>query len=216
MQLETQEPISKFKNQWMGEVPYSLALEVQSQLVDKVLTTSQSFILGLEHPKVITLGKRGDIHTDLKCSMHDLESLNYQYYRVDRGGHATLHNPGQLVIYPVLPLEKYNLSVRDFVCKIQKATQALLESYGIRTFHEDKDPGLYTENGKIAFFGIRIQKGISYHGLSINVSNSLEDFEVIKSCGKDQELFDRVNFYRPNATSHELFQKWCEIFEKII
>ncbi len=201
---------------WLGKVPYAVALEFQSELVVQALETQEAFLLGLEHPKVVTLGKRGDLDQDLKLSVQDLESLNFQYYRVDRGGHATLHSPGQLVIYPIVPLERFNISIRDFVCKMQKATQELLQIYGIETFQEERDPGLYTKNGKIAFFGIRIQKGITYHGLSLNVSNNLEDFDMIRSCGKDVETFDRVSFYNPNASSHELFEKWCEIFRKII
>lgn len=206
----------KFQAKWLGTIPYSIGLELQQELVETSIQKQKSYIIGLEHPKVVTLGRRASFEADIKVSPEDLDSLNYQYYRVERGGHATLHNPGQLVVYPILSLEKHGLTVRDYVCLLQKTTQKLLQEVGIESEWRDQNPGLYTSKGKIAFFGIRIKKGTTYHGLSLNVSNELEDFFVIKSCGKDSEIFDKVSLYDPNASCQNLFEKWCELFNKIL
>lgn len=162
----------------------------------------------MEHPSVITLGKRADPKEEIKINVDSLEDLNIQYYKIDRGGHATLHSPGQLVIYPILKLSEHNLSVRDYLCTLQRATIQFFKSLGIETHAKEDSPGIYTEKGKIAFFGIRVQKGVTYHGLSINVFNETEDFSLIRSCGTNQEKFDKIKDYGVDDSLESLFQKW--------
>lgn len=199
----------------MGTVPYSVALELQHNLADKIESNLQSStILGVEHPSVITLGKRADPQEEIKVAVDVLEDLNIQYYKIDRGGHATLHSPGQLVIYPVLKLSDYNLSVRDYLCLLQKTTLEFLQQNGIQAFAKENSPGIYTEKGKIAFFGIRVRKGVAFHGLAINVSNKIEDFSLIRSCGMNSENFDKMNFYGVSTSLEKLFHQWIEIWNQ--
>lgn len=168
----------------------------------------------MEHPSVITLGKRANPEVEIKTSLETLEDLNIQCYKVDRGGFATLHSPGQLVVYPIFKLSDYNLTVRSYLCLLQKTTQEFFERFGIKTFTKDNSPGLYTDNGKIAFFGIRVQKGVTFHGLSINVSNEIEDFALIKSCGTSSEKFDLMKSYGVCNPLEELYTEWVNIFLK--
>ncbi|MES2768310.1 MAG: lipoyl(octanoyl) transferase LipB [Bdellovibrionota bacterium] len=169
-------------------------------------------ILGVEHPSVITLGKRAEPSEEIKITLDSLEDLNIQYYKVDRGGHATLHSPGQLVIYPILNLSEYGLTVRDYLCALQKSTIAFFDQLGIKTFAKEDSPGIYTKKGKIAFFGIRVKKGIAFHGLAINVSNDTEDFSLIRSCGASLETFDRVADHGVKMPLADLYSRWTDAF----
>lgn len=201
----------------MGTVPYSVALELQHQLVDHIELNSKSMtILGVEHPSVITLGKRAIPEEEIKIDINSLDDLNIQYYKVERGGHATMHSPGQLVIYPIFNITEYGLSVRDYLCALQKSTIAFFKEIGINVYAKEDSPGIYTTTGKIAFFGIRVKKGITFHGLAINVSNEIEDFSLIRSCGANTETFDKISSYGIQKPLSELYAMWTDAFLKEI
>ncbi len=197
----------------MGTVPYSVALEFQHQLVQDIERNPKSMtILGVEHPSVITLGKRALPQEEIKIELSSLEDLNIQCYKVDRGGHATLHSPGQLVIYPIFNIQEYGLSVRDYLCALQKSTIAFFNQLGIKTYAKDNSPGIYTSQGKIAFFGIRVKKGTTFHGLSINVTNDTEDFSLIRSCGASTETFDKIASHGVKIPLDQLYSIWTNAF----
>jgi lipoate-protein ligase B len=205
---------TEIKSQWIGTVSYSVALELQNQIAQKILTDqTQIHVLGLEHPSVVTLGKQGSVQKDVLVNLSTLEDLNIQYYQVDRGGHATLHNPGQLVIYPIANLKECDIGIKDYVCLLTKVTQEFFRKKNVETFCKEKNPGLFTSKGKIAFFGLRVLRGVTLHGLSINISNDLEEFSLIKSCGKEKENFDQLNSYLIQSENLEaLFFEWNQIF----
>ena len=159
------------------------------------------------------MGRRATAEEEINVSLETLEDLNVQCYKIDRGGHATLHSPGQLVIYPVLKLSDYNLSVREYLCLLQKTTLNFMKKFGIDAFNKDESPGIFTSKGKIAFFGIRVRMGIAFHGISINVSNQVEDFSLIRSCGIDNETFDQMKDYDVNSSLEQLFSCWVEEFK---
>jgi lipoyl(octanoyl) transferase len=197
----------------LGTVPYSVALEFQHQLVQDIERNPKSMtILGVEHPSVITLGKRALPQEEIKIELSSLEDLNIQCYKVDRGGHATLHSPGQLVIYPIFNIQEYGLSVRDYLCALQKSTIAFFNQLGIKTYAKDNSPGIYTSQGKIAFFGIRVKKGTTFHGLSINVTNDTEDFSLIRSCGASTETFDKIASHGVKIPLDQLYSIWTNAF----
>lgn len=193
---------------WFGLKSYSEGLSLQNEQREKVKASSKVFLVGLEHSEVITLGIRS--HKD-----KDLLSLSSQYevVKAQRGGHATVHNPGQLIIYPIVPLRFLELGVRDFVCLLIKTTKEFFKDYGIETF-EKEEPGLFTEKGKIALFGIQVKHGVSQHGLSINISNDLQSFKNIPVCNVKNEPMDKLSNYADNLPLEELFEKWVRIFKK--
>jgi lipoyl(octanoyl) transferase len=192
---------------WRGLQPFREAYQIQLNTQKQVLEDGHARVLGFEHEAVITLGKRGNEREDIRQNvLSDIEIV-----RIDRGGHATLHSPGQLVIYPILPLRKWNLGVRDYVESLLVSTQDMLKAYGIDSFQKDQ-PGLYTRNGKIAFIGVRVVNGISLHGISINVKNDLKLFRHIKSCGIEAENFDSLAEQKLSLDTHELFHSWAMNF----
>ena len=130
----------------------------------------------LEHHPVYTQGLNGK-------SQHILNPGAIPVVRSDRGGQATYHGPGQLVFYPLIDLKRRNIGVRRLVTLLESSVIETLNQYGIESRAEPKAPGVYVGSHKIASIGIRIRRGCSYHGLSLNVDCDLEPFNGINICG---------------------------------
>lgn len=196
--------------QWLGFTDYVKSLEMQTAAMN--VADERPVIFGLEHPITITLGRRGDPLRDVVVGFKTLRERAIPVVAVERGGQATLHNPGQLVIYPILPLRAYNLGVKDYVAMLEETTKQLLAQYGITACCKGDEPGLFTIKGKIAFYGVRVSKGITSHGVGLNVSNDLADFSMIRSCGKATEQFANMRDFVATPGLQTLFFQWVEIF----
>ncbi|MCB0378094.1 MAG: lipoyl(octanoyl) transferase LipB [Bdellovibrionales bacterium] len=193
------------QKKWLGLTPYQEGLKQQERALEYVKSDHEGVVLGLEHPNVITLGVRGREDLDLIQTPE-----NFEIVKIRRGGQATIHNPGQLVIYPVLPLREWGLGARDYVCLLTKATKTFLKGLGVESF-EKGEPGLYTDSGKIVAFGVQISRGVSLHGLAINVYNELSPFKNIQVCGAQGQAMDSLRNHSCQAPLHELFDEWFSI-----
>lgn len=136
----------------------------------------QNEIWMLEHPPIYTLGTAAD-------KQHILNAKDIPVVQSDRGGEVTYHGPGQLVIYFMIDLKKTKLGPRSLVKTLQEFTQSLLLEYSIESTFIDGAPGVYVDDKKIASIGLRISKGKTYHGISINVDMDLTPFSYINPCG---------------------------------
>ena len=137
---------------------------------------SQDEIWLTEHQPVFTQGQAGKAE-------HLLAPGSIPVIQSDRGGQVTYHGPGQITAYLMLDLRRHNLGVRDLVCGIEHSIQHLLKTYGIVSQLRDRAPGVYVNAQKIAQLGLRVRRGCSYHGLSLNVDMDLEPFSCINPCG---------------------------------
>ena len=189
---------------YIGCVEYKKAYAIQENLYQIVKEKSMHAIIGLEHPAVLTLGHRLNHGSEI--------TANIPWVQSSRGGLATIHSEGQLVIYPVLDLRALKWGVKDYVCHLLKTTQELLSDLQIKSEIDEKAVGLYTEEGKIAFCGIQIRNGISLHGISLNVRNDLSLFQNISPCGVQGARLDRLQNYNVNLALDELFHRWVKIF----
>ena len=136
-----------------------------------------------EHPPVYTLGQAGKPE-------HLLADNGIPLVKIDRGGQITYHGPGQVVIYLLLDLNRRGFKVRELVTRMEQAIINLLAEHGVNATRLDKAPGVYVGEGgpdrypaKIAALGLRIRRGCSYHGLSLNVDMELAPFSAINPCG---------------------------------
>ena len=136
-----------------------------------------------EHPPVYTLGQAGKPE-------HLLADNGIPLVKIDRGGQITYHGPGQVVIYLLLDLNRRGLKVRELVSRMEQAIIDLLVRHGAAAMRLDGAPGVYVPHGgnasypaKIAALGLRIRRGCSYHGLSLNVDMELAPFSAINPCG---------------------------------
>jgi len=130
----------------------------------------------LEHEPVFTLGQAAKRE-------HLLNPGDIPIIQVDRGGQVTYHGPGQLVAYLLVDLRRARLGVRQMVTLIEQSLIALLGDYGIEARAKPEAPGVYVGESKIASLGLRVRRGCTFHGLSLNVDMDLEPFSRINPCG---------------------------------
>ena len=129
-----------------------------------------------EHEPVFTQGQAGRAE-------HLLAPGDIEVVQSDRGGQVTYHGPGQLVVYLMVDIRRARLSPRGLVSVIENSIISLLAGYGIEAANRRDAPGVYVAGAKVAALGLRIRRGFSYHGLSLNVQMDLEPFGRINPCG---------------------------------
>ena len=197
---------------------YSEALEIQGRFVDrKIGKRGPDVLLLLEHPPTVTLGTRGS-ESDLLVPVEGLVRQGVALYRVDRGGEATYHGPGQLVAYPIVDLRRRGLSVRDYVRALEETIIKSLAIRGVKGFRQHRKVGVWTgPRGKIASIGVRIRQRITSHGFSINVEVPVDPCELIVSCGMPDIRMVNLNQLAASPVSVEEFrgtvaEAFCEVF----
>jgi lipoyl(octanoyl) transferase len=168
----------------LGTVPYRSAWALQEQIHEQVLAGGDERLLLLEHPPVITIGRRLEGSKNLLASEESLARLGVELVHSDRGGDITFHGPGQLVAYPIIRLNDHALSVGGYVRLLQDIVIAALAEFGVPAHRESDAVGVWTDDGaKICAIGVRIRRGISMHGLALNVTTDLSCFSLIVPCG---------------------------------
>jgi len=160
----------------LGQQPYEAVWKRMQDFTQARLAGNADEIWVTEHLPVYTLGLNGK-------RQHLLNTGNIPTIQVDRGGQVTYHGPGQLVIYTLLDLNRLGIGVRGLVTHIEQAVLATLALYDIDASARADAPGIYVNGSKIAALGLRIRRGYSYHGLSLNVDMDLSPFLGINPCG---------------------------------
>lgn len=163
---------------------YSSAFNLQTQTVQAKIQNFRhpDTLFFVEHPKVFTLGRRGG-RENLVVSESFLEQKNIKIVQTDRGGNITFHGPGQAVLYPIVDLEKNRIGVKDFVHGLEEIMKQTARFYGIMAERDKRNHGLWVRNAKIGSIGISVKRGISSHGLALNISPDLTPFSWINPCG---------------------------------
>lgn len=167
--------------------PYDEALSFQFELVERVKETKgkNSFLILLEHQPVITLGKNAN-RNNILASADLLKKREIQVRQTDRGGDVTYHGPGQLVGYPILHLSYHKKTVKEYVRLLEQSLIKTLKGFDVNGYIKDnKSAGVWVGESKIGFIGMRVSRGITYHGFSLNINNDLDEFNLIKPCGMD-------------------------------
>ena len=157
----------------------------------------QTEIWMLEHPPIFTLGTAAD-------KQHVLNANNIPVVQSDRGGEVTYHGPGQLVIYFMIDIKKTKLGPKSVVSTLQEFTQSLLKEYAIDSTFIEGAPGVYVGGKKIASIGLRISKGKTYHGISINVDMDLTPFSYINPCGYEGLEVTQIKDFKKDITLKEV------------
>ena len=162
----------------------------------------------LEHPPVFTLGTAAD-------KKHILDSKDIPIVQSDRGGEVTYHGPGQLVIYFLIDIKNSNLGPKSLVKTLQEFTQSLLKKFSIESDFIEGAPGVYVDGKKIASIGLRISKGKSYHGISINVDMDLQPFTYINPCGYEGMQVTQIKDFKKDVTIKEVEHLAIKLLEPI-
>jgi lipoyl(octanoyl) transferase len=176
----------------LGLVDYVPTWHAMQEYVDSRDEQSEDRIWLLEHQPVFTLGQKAD-------PAHVIAAGEIPIVKIDRGGEVTYHGPGQLVVYPQILLERYKLGVRSLVSLLEDSVLELLQQHGVSGKADPEAPGVYIDGAKVASIGLRIRRGASYHGLSINVNMDMSAFLRINPCGyqdlKMTQLSDHIEGY---------------------
>ncbi len=185
----------------LGLADYEPVWEAMRRFTDSRDAGTPDEIWLLQHTPVFTQGQAGRAE-------HLLAPGNIPVVQVDRGGQVTYHGPGQLVAYLLIDLRRRDLGVRALVTAIEQALVALLARYGVPAEPRADAPGVYLADGprrgaKIAALGLRVRRGCSFHGLSLNIDMDLEPFSRINPCGYQgmavARLVDEVSELPPLA-----------------
>ena len=158
----------------LGVVNYHETLDLMKSHIQQTDFNKEIWLL--EHPPIFTLGTAADQN-------HILDAKDIPVVQSDRGGEVTYHGPGQLVIYFLLDVKKLNFGPKMLVSTIQEFVRNLLADLSIDCNFVEGAPGVYVNQKKIASIGLRISKGKSYHGISINFDMDLSPFKQINPCG---------------------------------
>lgn len=170
---------------WLGRTPYRDAWDLQHRLVSaRAAGLIGDQLLLLEHEPVLTLGRHSD-PSHVLASPAELAVRGIELIRTERGGEVTYHGPGQLTAYAIVRLADRGLLIRPLVRGLEAALVQTCAAFGVASDRRDGYPGCWCGTGarKIGAVGIRIERGVSYHGIALNVAVSLADFALIDACG---------------------------------
>ena len=168
----------------LGVIPYSEAWDLQARLVEARVTGSlpNDVVLVLEHPAVFTLGKRGG-RENLLVPEDTLTRQGIPIVQVERGGNITYHAPGQLVLYPIIHLERVGIKVVDMVDRLEEVMIRTCAEWGVQAGRNPLNRGVWVGLKKIGAIGIAVRRGVSFHGMALNVNIDLTPFGWIQPCG---------------------------------
>ena len=167
----------------LGLIGYAEAVRLQDDLVEqRIRDDIPDTLLLLEHPPVITLGRRASLG-DVYLSVAALQGRGIALERTTRGGLVTYHGPGQLVGYPIVKLRARGLTVPCYVRALELAVIDALADAGVEVYLDAQHVGVWTARGKIAAIGVAQRHGVSLHGFAVNLHPDLEHFTLINPCG---------------------------------
>jgi lipoate-protein ligase B len=171
----------------LGLIDYQKAWDLQHVLWSKrVEGELPDLLLFLEHPHVITLGRRGN-RSHLLASQEVLEAMRIPIFHVERGGDVTYHGPGQMVVYPIFDLKEYGYRLIRYIGQLEEVILRILKDFGIEGRRDPLNRGVWVDGEKIASVGVAIKRWVSFHGFSLNYETDLKYFELINPCGLEEK-----------------------------
>tara|TARA_A100001388_G_scaffold261531_1_gene230468 strand:+ start:778 stop:1383 length:606 start_codon:yes stop_codon:yes gene_type:complete len=185
-------------------------LQIQESLRNKVLkNNTDNYLILVEHDHIYTLGKNANSNNILNSTCEIIQT--------QRGGDVTYHGPGQLVAYPIINLKKKKIGVKNYISMIEKLISNILIDYNLEPQILKEETGVWVQDKKIASIGIHVTRGVTMHGLAINVNTDLSYFDNIISCGiqgvkmtsLDKELGKKI---RMNDIKKSLITHFNQIF----
>jgi|TARA_Y100000992_G_scaffold278594_1_gene224272 lipoyl(octanoyl) transferase len=190
----------------LGIVNYHETLELMKSHINKENFNNEIWLL--EHPPIFTLGTAADKN-------HVLNAKDIPVVQSDRGGEVTYHGPGQLVIYFLLDIKKLNFGPKKLVITIQNFVKDLLKNISIDCNFVEGAPGVYVDNKKIASIGLRISKGKSYHGISLNFDMDLSPFKQINPCGYEGLEVTQIKDLNKDISKLQLEKLVIDLLRKV-
>ena len=179
----------------LGRIRYKEAWDYQEKLFESVIRQKldkseekDQYLLFCEHEHVYTIGKSGN-RQNLLIARSVCESKHIDLHEIDRGGDITYHGPGQLVVYPIIDLEAFQIGIKKYISLLEDVVIETLKEYGIDGEKDEKAMGVWIDPAhpararKICAIGVRASRFVTMHGLALNVNSDLSYFNYINPCG---------------------------------
>jgi lipoate-protein ligase B len=174
----------------LGRMAYEQAYAAQCDHRDEILAAREAgdgpagVLLLVEHdPPVITVSKRPTARTHLLASDERLAELGVTVAETDRGGDITYHGPGQLVVYPIVDLNRLGLNLHAYMRLLEAIVIDICRGFGVEADRDPEATGVWTNGSKICAMGVRVRRWVTMHGLALNVTTDLSHFGLIVPCG---------------------------------
>ena len=172
----------------LGQMSWRDAWARQEQAHERVVRGGEEVIFLVEHPHVITLGRQSDLSLrNLRYTKEELLKNGIEVVETDRGGNVTYHGPGQIVAYPIVKLAEHRLTVGGYVRTLQDCVVDCLGRCMMRGVIDPAAVGVWVEDrgqlAKVCAIGVRVRRGVTMHGLALNVDTDLKYFDLIVPCG---------------------------------
>jgi lipoyl(octanoyl) transferase len=200
----------------LGEIDFEAGLRLQQSLASAVAQErSWGALVLCEHAPLITIGRHGS-PGDVAASWEELRSRRWSVRWVNRGGGSLLHLPGQLALYPILPLDQFDMGLEAYVDRLQRVLQAVLDDFGVRSEVRPGDPGIWVGNRLIAGVGVAVRDWVSYFGAVLNIDPDLSAFRLVrtgKEAGPMTSLArERRGPLRPALVRERLLEHFSNVF----
>ncbi len=203
----------------LGKMDYAEALKIQEEILERRKNGEiGDTLLLVEHPPVLTVGKRGS-YSNIIISSGEMEQNGVKVYEVNRGGDVTYHGPGQIVGYPIFDLRGHGRDIRGFVNKLEDVFIELLRNeYNIEAYRgEKKYTGVWVGEEKITAIGIAVKRWVTMHGFAFNVNTNLDHFKWIIPCGltdKGVTSLQKLLGYPLNleGMNNKVLEYFCRVF----
>jgi lipoyl(octanoyl) transferase len=176
-----------------GLIDYQKAWDLQKELLNSIVEAKKRGeegdmkLLLLEHPHVYTLGMNGD-KANMLFNDELLERIGAKFYKIERGGDITYHGFGQLVGYPIIDLERFNIGIKEYIWRLEEAVIRTIAHYGISGSRSEGTVGVWIESEaseprKICAIGVKVSRFVTMHGFALNVTTDLNYYRHINPCG---------------------------------
>ena len=185
---------------------YKKAIAFLEKRVNKVKKGGRELVWFLEHQTTYTAG--------IRYKNNEIIDKSIKLIKTNRGGKITIHNPGQKIVYFVLNLNKRKKNIRNLVRQIEHIIIDFLKIYGINSYADKDNIGIWVNQKKIAAIGIRVSRWVAYHGFAINIDNNLDDYLKIIPCGLDNKKITSIK--NEGVRSFEIDKNLKNIFFKYL
>ena len=200
----------KLPFEWLGARAYEpMWQQLQSRAADVAAGRESEIIWACEHEPVYTTGRRA-------VDNRQRPTLPAPLVYTDRGGETTFHGRGQIMLYPVIHLKQRRIAPRAYVQLLEQSAIDLLAELGITAERRCGLPGVWTSEGKIAAIGLRIQNGVAYHGMAMNVDVAPKWFAAINPCGTGKKSVNIANYLLQWPKADILAARWNEQLDRLL